>query len=242
MASTQASQAILSILLEAKEAGVGKLTRTALVKFLYLLDLYTAEETGGKTWTEASWVFLHFGPYAQSLADEVDSLARRGILAELSGGGTAKDYTLYTLGEWSSAKSFEHIGLPRDVRMRLADDIRRLSGDLPALLDKIYFQTAPMECVRPNDALSFQSAKKVDYKTDVRPIPIPVTDPAKARKIKELLRKIGESYSESVKSSGEAFATRILDEHYVGFERALSEDEGDAPEGELVAELSFGED
>lgn len=242
MAITAATQAILAILLEAKQAGVGKLTRTALVKYLYLLDLYTAEETGGKAWTEASWVFLHFGPYAQSLADDIDTLARRGILAEQPGGGTTKDYTLYTLGEWSYAKGFEHIGLARDVRMRLSEDIRRFSGDLPSLLDKIYFRTSPMEGVRPNDALSFRSAKKVDYKTDVKQIPIPVTDPTKAKRIRELARKIGENYLASVKGSEGSLAARTPDEHYVGFERALSDDEGGAPEGEFVAELSFGED
>lgn len=239
-APSNAASAILAILLEAKQAGVGKITRTTLVKYLYLLDLYMAEEHGGNTWTDAPWVFLHFGPYAQTLADDIDMLASRGLIQEIAGGGgTDKDYTLYTVGEWSQAKSFESLGFPLDVRLNLSNDIRKFSGDLPLLLDKIYFHTAPMRRVRPGQRLSFESARKANFKVDVKPVKIPVADPAKAAKIRELARKIGEDYLKSSKSAPENFMAPVRDEYFA--QAAFGDDEG-LIEGEFTAELTFAEE
>lgn len=236
--SSPGSTAILAILLEAKQAGVGKITRTALMKYLYLLDLYMAEETLGKTWTEAVWRFHHFGPYAQSLADEIDFLASRSNIQEISGGGgTSKDYTLYTIGEWSTAKSFEALGLPRDVRMHLGEDIRQFAQDLSGLLDMVYFRTEPMRGVMPGQALSFASAQKVNFKADIKPIPIPVSDPARAAKIQALAKKIGENYLKASQGFPGNHLPPIRDEHYA---KAVAGNEDDRIEGEYSAELTFG--
>lgn len=237
-ASSPGSAAILAILLESKQAGVGKITRTALMKYLYLLDLYMAEETLGKTWTEADWRFHHFGPYAQSLADEIDFLSGRSLIQEISGGGgTSKDYTLYTIGEWSTTKTFEALGLPRDVRMRLGEDIRRFAQDLSGLLDMVYFRTEPMRGVKPGQALSFSTAQKVNFKTDIKPIQIPVSDPARAAKIQALAKKIGENYLKASQGFPDNHLRPIRDEHYA---KAVAGNGGDRIEGEYSAELTFG--
>lgn len=236
--SSPGSAAILAILLESKQAGVGKITRTALMKYLYLLDLYMAEETQGNTWTGAAWRFHHFGPYAQALADDIDLLAGKSLIQEITGGGgSSKDYTLYSIGEWSTAKSLEALGFPRDARMRLGEAIREFAQNLSGLLDMVYFRTEPMRGVRPGQDLSFASARKVDFKADIKPVQIPVTDSARAANIQALAKKIGENYLRASQRLPDQYVRPIRDEHYA---QAIAGNEDDRIEGEYSAELTFG--
>lgn len=233
-ASKPSVAAIFAILSEAESAGVGKITRTALMKYLYLLDLYTARETGGKTWTGASWVFLHYGPYSQSLAEEVDALSAKGLIEEKAGGGLSKDYSLYSLAEMTIVKGFVDLGMPIDVRLSLSQDIRKFASDLPYLLDKIYFHTEPMECVRPGDALTFETAQKVNFKTDVKPIKIPIADEKTVTTIRLLAKRIGEKYLKSFDGQ-RPFAPPIIDHYFLD---AVASDNGKPEvEGEFTAHI-----
>lgn len=167
--SSPGTAAILAILLEAQQAGVSKITRTALMKYLYLLDLYMAEESQGKTWTGTAWRFHHFGPYAQALADEIDILSGRSLIQEFGGGGTSKDYMLYSLGEWSTAKTLSALGFSAYIRDSLARDIRSFANDLPSLLNKVYFRTEPMAKASPGDTLDFSECERLAF-SSVKPI------------------------------------------------------------------------
>lgn len=236
--STPSAAAVLAILLEAKQAGVGKVMRTALIKYLYLLDLYMAEETQGTTWTGAAWRFSHFGPFAAALAEELDQLAAQSLIQEALGGGQTKDYVLYSVGEWSLAKTFEELGIPRDVRMRLAQAIRHFSNELSALLDMVYFHTEPMRAAVPGQVLSFQNARKINFKADIKPIKILVTDTKKAARIRELAKAIGTEYSQASKGIPPSFRPPIRDEH---FALATNGTEDEPITGQYSAELSFRE-
>lgn len=180
------SAAILAILLEAEQAGVGKLLRTTLMKYLYLLDVYVAEETEGQTWCETSWGFHHFGPYSAVLADEIDRLADRSLIQTVSGGGAAKDYFLYSLGEWSTAKSFETLGLSSNVRLKMSGSIREYRNSLPDLLNTVYFRTAPMANARPGDDLDFSDCRLLSF-SSIKPIKMkPIDSKASAQLLRRL--------------------------------------------------------
>ncbi|WP_126463831.1 hypothetical protein [Sulfuritortus calidifontis] len=198
-----------------------------------------AEETEGTTWTNTSWRFLHFGPFASALADEIDLLAKHSKIQEFTGGGgTGKDYTLYTVGEWSTAKTFEGLGLPRDVRLKLSKVIRDFANDLSSLLDMVYFQTEPMQGVRPGQELSFESARKVDFKTDIKPIKIPISNTSRAARIQALAKKIGENYLKTKHGLPATFVAPIRDQY---FAETFIGNEDDRIEGHYSAELTFGE-
>lgn len=199
-ANPQAKNAILSILLEAKQGGVGKITRTALIKYLYLLDFWMAEATGGNTFTGVEWRFHHFGPYSNALAADLDWLSTQPSVEKEDISGKDKDYFLYSIGEWAKAQTFEALGLPIDVRLNLIEAIKRYAGDLSGLLDFVYFKTAPMQGATPGAVLSFAGFRKLNFKTDIKTIKVPVNDAAKIDRIKILLAKIGGQWEEGHKA------------------------------------------
>lgn len=198
-ANPQAKNAILSILLEAKEGGVWKITRTALIKYLYLLDFWMAEESGGGTFTGAEWRFHHFGPYSDALAADLDWLSTQPSVEKEDISGKGKDYFLYSLGEWAKAQTFEALGLPIDVRLKLTEAIKHYAGDLSGLLDFVYFRTTPMQGATPGSVLSFTGLRKLNFKADIKPVKVPVNDAAKIDRIKTLLKKIGGQWEEGHK-------------------------------------------
>lgn len=57
------------------------LSKTFLIKFLYLADCLYAEENGGETFAQAEWEFLHFGPYSASLVGEVQALVNANFVS-----------------------------------------------------------------------------------------------------------------------------------------------------------------
>ncbi len=163
---------ILALLDEAKNQNT-KLIRTVVVKFLYLLDVYTAEDNnGGNTLTGFSWQFLHFGPYASEAVKMLDSLVRNNYVREEK--NEDKNYYLYTLSDWNRVENLEKNGVGRYARLRIQTDIRKYAYDLSGLLDKVYFHTAPMESAKPSQLLDFSACKKQnpqDYKhVEMRPL------------------------------------------------------------------------
>lgn len=185
------SDAILAVLRLAREAGQQKLGRTALTKFIYLLDLYAAEEREGVIFTGAPWKFWNFGPYAETLDKQIDTLAESGQIQAEIRDGAERDYTLFFLGEWSTAKTLEALGLPPGVSSRLLASIKEYQFDLPGLLNHVYFETLPMQGVRPGDVIDFSKARKLNWQRDVKPYKFGVADRAKAKRIKELAARLG---------------------------------------------------
>ncbi|MGV1049338.1 MAG: type II toxin-antitoxin system antitoxin SocA domain-containing protein [Solirubrobacterales bacterium] len=66
------------------------LTRTKLVKLVYLIDVARAEGLG-RTLTDLRWRFLHYGPYAPELGAALEELESREAIF----GGSFGDATLY---------------------------------------------------------------------------------------------------------------------------------------------------
>jgi hypothetical protein len=109
---------------------------TRLVKLIYLADVEWRRCHQGEPLTNASWRFLHFGPYAKEFApllggDDVE-------VQEQSG-------RLFKRLQFSD-EDLDEQSVPNDVS-RLLDNFIKQWGDadLNLLLDYVYFETEPME-------------------------------------------------------------------------------------------------
>ena len=164
-------------------------------------------------------------------------MAKIGLITEITGGGgTSKDYVLYTFPEWSSARGFADIGLPTNVQLTLSQDLRKFSGNLPALLDKVYFHTEPMRGVKPGDTLNFAGVRKIDFKKDIHQVQISIKNFEKAAQIRQLASKIGESYAKRTSGLPINHTRPIYDEHFAAVNVMY------APiEGKFEAYLTFSE-
>jgi len=117
----------------------GRITKTQLVKFLYLADLYSVKWTG-KQLTELDWCYYQFGPWNQDIDTALKQMNGKEIIQEYEG-----NTELIKLG--AGATKVEDLKLPLSLRLIL-DNIRREwagSGKekLQALLEYVY-STAPM--------------------------------------------------------------------------------------------------
>jgi len=236
--STQAAgrptdEAILALLHEAKEAGVPSVTRTGLVKYLYLLDYATAQELNGKTWTSVRWRFVHFGPFDGTVADAIDGLVARSAIAEQKSSSPKKDYYLYQLADWKEAKSLAELGVSAHARNTVANAIREYAQDLTALLRYVYSKTEPMVNASPGDVLDFSGCAKVDFRI-FKPMPRKALDPKKVATVKALLEnEYSKRYTATV-----SHALPRYDEVFALGLAALNAQ--DAPEDDLLAVSGVG--
>lgn len=119
---------------------------TRLVKLLYLADLEWRRTHSGEPIANLTWRFLHFGPYANELADLLGGPELE--VTELEQGKEARRFTF--------GKETEESGLPNDVVGLLRQLVRKW-GDvqLNKLLDYVYFDTEPMENAKRYELLDF---------------------------------------------------------------------------------------
>lgn len=185
---TKLHNTILGILLLSKEQGSNSLLTTVLIKYLYLLDLFDAEEKSGeKTWTGLIWKFYHFGPYSAEIQPNIDKLVLKGIISKtIVKRDDDIEPILYSLSEYYTPKSLKDIGLSGYVTSRLNPIVRKYSNNLPSLLNYVYFNTLPMEEANPNDELDFSQCRKLDLDSFK---PIKLTKLPK-KKVEEARKKI----------------------------------------------------
>ena len=112
---------------------------TRLVKLLYLADLEWRRTHDGEPIANLTWKFLHFGPYANELADLLGGPELE--VTELEQGKEARRFTF--------GKETEKSGLPSEI-VGLLNQLVKKWGDvqLNKLLDYVYFDTEPMENAR----------------------------------------------------------------------------------------------
>ena len=178
-------QIIVAMLSEAKQQDSSSVLRTSLVKYVYLLDVYTAEETQGIPFSNLQWKFVHFGPYSSNLQTALDSLSERNIIASYSTGREVdgKEYCTYSLKTGSRSTSLKEIGVSAGVSLRVVSDIRRFRKSLPKLLEYVYFETTPMKNAEPGTVLEFENCEKLNFqKTEMKSL--------SKKKVKKTLEKI----------------------------------------------------
>ena len=117
----------------------GHITKTQLVKFLYLADLYSVKWTG-KQLTELDWYYYLHGPWHEDIDAALDKMDGKEILQEPQG-----DAVLIKLGP--NAGNVEDLKLPVSLNLILENIRREWAGSgqdrIQQLLDYVY-STAPM--------------------------------------------------------------------------------------------------
>lgn len=181
------AQAILNL---STDAGHPTLTRTAFVKFLYLLDVLVAETTEGQKYTPWEWKFAHFGPYC---AEAVDLIEEDPLIDSRRWESDA-DADGYLYGFRSGigrVVTLDDLGVPTSVQTKLARYLRRLAKELPQLLDFVYFDTVPMQGAKPGQVLLFDKCR-VRNISEVRPLAFPRMSEKRKTQAKERIRKARE--------------------------------------------------
>lgn len=180
---------ILAALEAAKEADVRALTRTALVKYVYLLDCLYAEGHNGKTASGAQWHLNHFGPFAVDLVEAIDTFENQGVIQSRDGTAGNKDFKLYWLAEHTRGQRLSDFGLSGTQEHRFTTLLKKVANDLSKLLDHVYFDTPPMADARKvGDVLDFSPDK---YPPQSAPRQhLHIKDPAKIFRLLELNEKL----------------------------------------------------
>jgi len=214
-------EVILAVLEEARRQSRTPLLKTVLIKLLYLLDVYTAEECGGRPLSGWEWRFLHFGPYSTAAVQTIDSLVAKRLInaQEKESASGDKEFVLYDLADYRSTRNLRDLGIAGAIQLRIQADIQRYSRDLQSLLNYVYFQTEPMRAAAPGSVLDFSTCRKADS-TDFRPVTMLPLRPKAVKKVRERLRAL----IQARKVGYQAIAEGPYDEIYF---RALAELEGE---------------
>jgi hypothetical protein len=224
---------IASILLEASKYGGTGISLTMLLKFLYLLDLYSAEALEGQPCTGFRWRFHHFGPYSEEAVVAINVLVAEGPIARHERESADRDLALLQWRPDWRAPNLDALDLPGYAKLRLMADIKKFRFDLPGLLNYVYFHTTPMESAYPGVELTFRSCRKLQSK-DVKPIALNAPSKAAADRARALLNEMVKRLaSEHTASLG---PPAILDRHYL---ETASPSDGKPVQGEINATLTF---
>jgi len=222
--SERIQSAVLAVLRAAKDAGLGSITRTVLVKFVYLLDCLHAEDHGGETASRAGWYFDKFGPFAVDLVAGVDAMVSASVIQSQQGEGRERDFMLYWLGEFPRGPALADTGLSVGKAGRFEKWIRKYSHDLQKLLDFVYFHTEPMDGALPGRPLSFDSLAAAA--SAARYEPVHVADHSRLYRLLELSNKLSQKYEASaVAQKKELPFEPIYDEVYARAMRIFDDEE-----------------
>ncbi|MCC8445374.1 hypothetical protein [Xanthomonas translucens] len=227
--------AILAVLQAAKNSGVRGLTKTALVKYVYLLDCFYAQEHDGKIQSGSNWYLHHYGPFAVNLTAAIDEVSDRGLIQSHSGEYGSKDFSIYWLNEYPLGPEFTTLGLSSRLASRLTELIRKFHGELPRILDYVYFKTEPMKGAHPGQGLDFSSLPDADIKQQLQHTHI--KDPAKIMRLLQL--------SEAIKNKHEArkISVRVLDVHKPIYDahyfKAMADADFEDEDEDGIADMAF---
>lgn len=197
--------AILAVLQAAKSAGLRGLTKTALVKYVYLLDCFYAQEHDGEIQSGSKWYLHHYGPFAVNLTAGIDEISKRGLIQTQVGEHGDKEFSKYWLNEYPVGPEFTDLGLSSRLAFRLTGLIKKFHGELPRLLDYVYFETEPMKGVQPGELLDFRTAPSADVKQSFQHTHI--KDNAKIMRLLQLSEAIKNNYQ------AQKISTRALEAH-----------------------------
>jgi hypothetical protein len=135
--------------------GLSSLGEIHLLKYAYLGDLAYAEKNNGTSYTDAPWMFYHFGPWVQSAQDRAEP-AMHAIGAtrdEIEGDrGVFVRWSIRDLSTAQRIRSTLKQTLPRHVCFAISEAVRRHGNVTSDLLHQIY-GTPPMLHAAPRERL-----------------------------------------------------------------------------------------
>ncbi|KAA0257495.1 DUF4065 domain-containing protein [Deferribacter autotrophicus] len=159
------------------------LTKTKLIKLLYLLDVEYYRLTGKKL-TDFNWIYYKFGPYAYEFEN---LLTESGVIIK----ETNDVYFINSLDDYDAniEKFFDKNNIDIKSQIILKRILDQFSSyDLNKLLDFVYYETEPMENVNFKDKLDFG---KIDRKKTVYRKPqYTKSNPDKIKLLREKFDKI----------------------------------------------------
>ena len=206
---------VLAVLRAVREAGLGRVNRTALIKLVYLLDCLYAETHEGEIASGSAWYFHSYGPFATDLVGAIGEMASRGIIHDHSGEHRDHEYTQYWLGEFPQGPALSDVGLAPAQAARFGTLIRKFHQDLSRLLDHTYFKTFPMQAATPGQNIDFSVLRGVG---EVKPHhQVGITDQTKLMRILQLGASLERKYAD-LEGNAKAMAA-----HRPIYDRAYSE-------------------
>lgn len=207
--------AVLAVLRAVREAGVGRVNRTTLIKLVYLLDCLHAETHEGGTASGSAWYFYSYGPFAADLVGVIGEMVSRGTIHDYSAEHRDQEYTQYWLGEFPPGPALSDVGLAPAQAARFGSLIRKFRQDLSGLLDHTYFKTLPMQLATPGQNIDFSVLRGVgEVKLHHQ---VGITDQAKLLRILQLGASLERKYADSEGSA------RAMAAHRPIYDRAYSE-------------------
>lgn len=184
-------KAILFILQLAKNEGFNAVPYTSLVKYLYLLDCYYAEENNGKQYTELEWRFLNFGPYDSAIegiftfeSRDSNFSIRKTSNNDIEDNGSLFQYTGHKQDNILT-------DISNSIIFNLKSAIKTYCV-LPVnnFLYHIYFETAPMKNATHKNKIDFSSCKKTNFLETFKPLPEKILSKEQLKNINSLLDSI----------------------------------------------------
>ncbi len=165
-----------------KEKG-GYLTKTKLIKLLYLIDIETYRKFG-ETFTGYDWIFYEYGPWAYEYNTTFQQMEKDADF-RIEDRGEA---FLITCCETESLECvFDNI----DLELRVRRIIDRWAGEpLSELLNFVYFHTDPMEGAERHKRLDFESIRSSEPAPKFRLTSGTFTKKEKAELLKRIQTRI----------------------------------------------------
>lgn len=163
--------------------------KTRLVKFLYLVDLYSVRDRGEQT-TSFRWLFYHYGPFAREIEEVINR--QLGVTIDVA-----------DVGDFFGDRMFVYRAREHPPDTLLPDRIRRYCDeiceqwaveDLNDLLSYVYFDTPPMQGAVRGEPLDLSRARGWEWPAWYRALPPPDFDPSWQERREEWRRRFDEDF------------------------------------------------
>jgi len=198
------------------------LTPIRIVKFLYLLDLYYARQSGGKILTGWRWRFIHYGPFCGEALDAISEAETAGLIAgQVFSSRFDKDGRYYRHSGEEAPEEIPDL-LPQYVCSEIKHAVKLWADDTYGLLNFVYFNTEPMISALPAQTLDFSSAEKPLVEKPIAMIPL---SKKKLKKANELLGKLRAAQQRQLARNDEIASKGLQDAAYLEALRALEDTE-----------------
>lgn len=182
-------QYALAVAGEAEDYKDRELGPIHLLKYVYLADLANAKSEG-KSFTEASWRFHHFGPWSAEVHNRIRPAiqAVQGIERRFASQYREEDAFRWRLPGSQLAEKLE-ARLPWHVARAVRHAVQKHHNDTTSLLHDVY-QTVPMLKAAPGELLDLgHSPTETASEEGAELVPLPTLSKTKVKKLQALVQE-----------------------------------------------------